>query len=231
MSETSSLNTDGNTKSISEIIAHLEQVREERPSVKMAEGKTDRTTETIKKILAASQEIFTQDGHAGLSLRKVAERAGIAVGNLTYHFPTKRSLLDAMLLEARADYAEAHIEQYSRPSKTPLEILQNVMEYYVRDARESNRFFMQMWGYAASDEAGKEKVLGLYRPLGRFIYYLVREANPTLDDQQIRHAVLQISSLEEGMKMFFGAGSSDDETLQAAEGLIREMTEKIVKAE
>ncbi|NOX95766.1 MAG: TetR/AcrR family transcriptional regulator [Alphaproteobacteria bacterium] len=218
----------GDSKSISSIVTHLDHMRENRPSRKMSNGKSDKTYETIKNIIAAGREVFIRHGHAGLSLRKVAEEAGIAVGNLTYHFPTKLALLDAILIEAQADYAEAHLQQFEADRDSPLEILQNVMAFYVRDAHKSHGFFMQMWGYAASDEHGKETTLGLYRPLGRFIYYLVREANPKLNDEQIRQAVMQISSLEEGYKLFLGVGADYGISLQNAEILIRDITKRIV---
>ncbi len=218
----------GNNKSIRSIAFHLDEMRENRPSRKMSDGKSDKTYETIIKIIGAGREVFIRHGHAGLSLRKVADEAGIAVGNLTYYFSTKRSLLDAILAEAQADYAEAHLEQFEADRDSPLEILQNVMAFYVRDAHNSHGFFMQMWGYAASDKNGRETTLALYRPLGRFIYYLVREANPKLNDEQIRQTVMQLASLEEGYKLFLGVGADYGICLQTAEKLIRDITKRIV---
>ena len=215
-------------KAINSIVSDLHRLCENRPTNSLAAGKAEKTGDTIKNIITAARVIFTRDGHAGLSLRKVADHAGIAVGNLTYHFPTKRSLLGAILIEARADYAEEHLTHFQKSARTPFEILLNVMEHYVLDARHSHRFFLQMWGYAASDEDGKAKVHAFYQQQGRIIYYLVREANPKLNDAQIRQAVLQISSLEEGFKMFLGTGAGDDVSLKTAEQQIREMTERIV---
>ncbi len=68
----------------------------------------------------------------------------------------------------------------------------------------------------------------LYRPIGRFVYYLVRSANPKLNDVQIRQSVLQIFSLEEGYKLFIGMGPEDDTALSTAEQDIRTLTERIV---
>lgn len=218
----------GKNKAIEAIVAHLDQLRANRPTRKLAEGRADKTGDTIKRIITAARDIFTRDGHAGLSLRKVADQAGIAVGNLTYHFPSKRALLDAMLKEALAEYVEAHLAQFEADRDTPMEILLNVVEFYVRNARVSHRFFYQMWGYAGSDEQAKATVLSLYQPIGRFVYYLVRAANPELDDGQIRRAVLQIFSLEEGYKLFIGMGPDDAAALQTAETDIRELTKRIV---
>ncbi|MEZ5891601.1 MAG: TetR/AcrR family transcriptional regulator [Parvularculaceae bacterium] len=204
-------------------------MRETRPTATLEANKSERTRNTVGRILRASREIFTRDGHAGLSLRKVADEAGIAVGNLTYHFPTKTELLDAMLKEALADYVEAHLEQFQPERDAPMEILLNVVEFYVRNARASHGFFYQLWGFAGSSAEAREMVRGLYQPIGRFVYYLVRAANPKLNDVQVRRAVLQIFALEEGYKLFIGMGPEDSSAIAAAETDIRELTRRIIE--
>ena len=217
-------------KALDTIRDHLCELQSKRPTVQIANTKTDRTKSTILKILQAAKLVFTRNGHAGLSLRKVAEEAGIAVGNLTYHFPTKNALIEAMLREALADYVEAHFEQFEADRDTPLEILLNVVAFYARDARHSHQFFYQLWGFAGSSEEGRLMVRELYRPIGRFIFYVVRAANPKLTDTQARQAVLQIFSLEEGYKLFIGMGPDTASAIQSAEADIRALTKKIVQA-
>lgn len=199
-----------------------------RPTISLVAGKADRSSETIQKIIGSAREIFTREGHGGLSLRKVAEDAGIAVGNLTYHFPTKRSLVHAVLHEAQADYIEQHLELFEAPPEDPFEILLNVVEHYVRNARHAHRFFFQIWGYAACDDEANDTVRNLYRPIGQLLYFLVRASNAELNDRNIRRAVLQISSLEEGYKLFMGMRPEDDSALSTAESDIRILVERIV---
>lgn len=217
-------------KALNAILTHLHELRGSRPTVQIGDGKTDRTRHTIRKILKAAHKVFTENGHAGLSLRKVAGEAGIAVGNLTYHFPTKNSLIDAMMREALADYVEEHLSQFESDRDTPLDILLNVVEFYVRNARESYQFFYQLWGFAGSGDDAREMVRELYRPIGRFIFYLVRAANPKLTDSQVRQAVLQIFSLEEGYKLFIGMGPENSSAIRSAENDIRTITKRIILA-
>lgn len=219
---------ENNHSRIGYIVAHLKDLRENVPSVAMAKGKSAKTADTLKNIISAAREIFVREGHAQLSLRKVADEAGIAVGNLTYHFPTKQALLDAMLRETLADYIDEHLKQFREDRDSPLDILLNVVGFYARNARASHRYFYQMWGYAGSDAQAMETVRSLYRPIGRFIYYLIREANPKLTDRQIRRATLQIFSLEEGYKLFIGMGPEDDVAISNIEEDIRLMTQRIV---
>ena len=55
---------------------------------------------TREMILQQARELFMERGYNNVSMRDVAEAAGIRVGNLTYHFPRKELLVEA-LFEAR----------------------------------------------------------------------------------------------------------------------------------
>ena len=52
---------------------------------------------TQQAIIEAASHILIEDGYNGFTLRKVAEAAGISIGNLNYHYPTKVALIDALL--------------------------------------------------------------------------------------------------------------------------------------
>lgn len=218
-------------KALDAIVSHLGALSQSRPTTMLRSAKNGRSHATVDRILLAAREVFIRDGHAGLSLRKVADEAGIAVGNLTYHFPTKPELLDAMLREALAEYVEAHLEHFRPERDTPMEILLNVVEFYVRNARQQHGFFYQLWGFAGSSSEGRAMVRSLYQPIGRFVTNLVRAANPSLDENGVRRAVLQIFALEEGYKLFIGMGPDDASAIIDAEQDIRDLTRRIVSGE
>ncbi|MEQ8935440.1 MAG: hypothetical protein RIE56_06585, partial [Amphiplicatus sp.] len=69
----------------------------------------------------------------------------------------------------------------------------------------------------------------IYRPIGRFIYYMVKATKPELSDRRVRQIVLQIFSLEEGIKLFMGMGPDDDTALKTAERDMRDLTRRIVE--
>ena len=66
---------------------------------------------TPERILEASRRLFNERGYAATPLAEIAARVGIARGNLTYHFPTKRDLVveieRRMRREVRARRADA----------------------------------------------------------------------------------------------------------------------------
>lgn len=45
------------------------------------------------RIAEVSRELFNSNGYQKVTMRQIAERCGISVGNLTYHYPHKEDLL------------------------------------------------------------------------------------------------------------------------------------------
>lgn len=63
----------------------------------------DRRPTTPERILAAGRRIFNQKGYAATTLTEIAKEVGISQGNLTYHFPTKRELVERLVREVQAE--------------------------------------------------------------------------------------------------------------------------------
>lgn len=55
--------------------------------------------ETARRILHAAYRLFVAYGYHGTSMRRIAAEAGIALGGVYNHFPGKRQLFTAVLLE------------------------------------------------------------------------------------------------------------------------------------
>lgn len=53
---------------------------------------------TKNKILDAAEIIYSRDGVEGLTLRLITEHAGVNLASINYHFGTKETLLQAMLI-------------------------------------------------------------------------------------------------------------------------------------
>ena len=76
---------------------------------------------TRKAILDAAEAILCEEGHAALSSRRAAERAGLKSQLVHYHFGTMDELLLAVLRRREDQYFEAHAKALT--SKTPLRAL------------------------------------------------------------------------------------------------------------
>lgn len=52
---------------------------------------------TRQRILEAARELFNQKSYKAVTMREIAAHAGIAVGNLTYHFRRKEDIARALM--------------------------------------------------------------------------------------------------------------------------------------
>ncbi|MFD5827616.1 TetR/AcrR family transcriptional regulator [Lentzea sp. NPDC060358] len=57
------------------------------------------------RVLAAAEEVFAESGDAG-STEEVARRAGVGIGTVFRHFPTKRALVEAAVVRHLTRLAE-----------------------------------------------------------------------------------------------------------------------------
>lgn len=56
---------------------------------------------TKEKIIHTAVHVFNKEGLEQTSIRKIAERMGIAHGNLRYHYPTKEAIVNQIFLNMK----------------------------------------------------------------------------------------------------------------------------------
>jgi AcrR family transcriptional regulator len=56
-----------------------------------------RAQETVDAILAATKKVLVRDGYEAASTNRVAEVAGVSIGSLYQYFPSKASLVSALI--------------------------------------------------------------------------------------------------------------------------------------
>ncbi|WP_327678603.1 TetR family transcriptional regulator [Kitasatospora sp. NBC_00458] len=64
--------------------------------------KQERAQQTHRALLRAAAAEFDEHGYAGTSLARVSQAAGVTMGALTFHFPSKAALADAVRADAAA---------------------------------------------------------------------------------------------------------------------------------
>src|SRR5713226_3817308 len=85
------------------------------------------TESTRDQIIHAAAESLLENGYSGTSVRAIASRAGVAIGNLQYWFPTKSELL----VEAWRHLTTRSVEELRRALNQltdPLEMLEMGVE-------------------------------------------------------------------------------------------------------
>jgi AcrR family transcriptional regulator len=81
-------------------------------------------------ILRAAKLIFGRDGLEGATLRAIAAEAGIAVGTVYLHYPSKEALYADMLAGSLADLLKALREAVAKAPEGEGQLLAAIMTFY-----------------------------------------------------------------------------------------------------
>ncbi len=112
-------------------------------------------------IVRAAAESLLENGYAGTSVRAIASRAGVAIGNLQYYFPTKSELL----VEAWRYLTARSVEELRRALNQltdPLEMLQVGAETIWNSLRQLGD--VQLAAFDLLVQAPKHERLQAYLP-------------------------------------------------------------------
>ncbi len=77
---------------------------------KQRRTQAERREATIRKVLDAAIEMIIESGYAGTSMQLVATRAGVSIGGLFRHFPTR----EALMVAVGRDVARQILDRYAR---------------------------------------------------------------------------------------------------------------------
>ena len=91
-----------------------------------------------EKILLAAEEIFAQDG-VMVPIDLVAERAGVGIGTLYRHFPTKESLYEAIVMTRLTGLLET-ADEFARAAD-PGDALYAFLREFARQAADKQDLF------------------------------------------------------------------------------------------
>jgi AcrR family transcriptional regulator len=153
-----------------------------------------------RRILTAALELFAERGYNGATVSGIAARAKVARGLVSYYFPTKDSLLEALLTEVM--YAVFGLAVPLETETTPDERLAGVIDRTL---------------LAAYQTVGVQRlVLGLMlQPSTRDIYARVEAANDT-----------EVTTFEDHLRAVFMERGAADPALE--EALLRSALEGVI---
>lgn len=157
-------------------------------------------------ILDAARDIFREQGYANLTMRKVATRAGISIGNLNYYYRTKEDLLRDFIDYVITPYLEAFDHAREEAGQSPEKQLQAVLEFWIEDlaTAETTAFFPECWALANHNPFVAELLDDMYTKARQSLNELIPLINPTLTQKESEHIALYMCASMEGLIIFAG---------------------------
>lgn len=165
-----------------------------------------RGSETVDQILKAALGVLIDEGAEAFTLRRIAARCDLKVGNVSYHFPRKEMLIQVMLDEMLESYDKLLDEMVRKPGLTAEERLKLVIILCLEDiqTKRTTHLFTELWALANQSEFVADRVRLFYSKVHEVIGEYVSQINPALSPDDVHSLSLFISASMEGSTPFLG---------------------------
>jgi AcrR family transcriptional regulator len=158
----------------------------------------------IKLILEAAEQLLIDNGYHNFSMRKVATKAGVSVGNLQYYFPSKDKLLESLLDKVIQNYLDT-FDRF-RGKYDPKEQLINIIKTVLTDMKTKHTtvFYPELWSMANYEKHVSKIMDEMYGKYRSLVTEVIREINPNLSECQAQRLSMFMTASLEGHTMFVG---------------------------
>lgn len=166
-----------------------------------------RGRERMETVLQEAERMMIEEGYAALTMRKLAERCGIALGNLQYYFPSKSALV-AALVDRICERHRQSIGTWPEQEVAPEISFETLLRYVLEDIRkpEGSVLYWELWALAAHDERTKDAMAELYGLELDLLAQAITRLNPALPDATVRRRAQIVFGMLEGSGLMIGAG-------------------------
>lgn len=172
------------------------------PSRRALVGASADATSARERILDSATAVLRRHGYSGFSTRRVADEAAIALGNLTYHFPSKTELVRALIERLTRRYLDRFQEVLSTPGRGAEALVRWLLQEAVQE--DAMWVFREFWAMALHDEVVRDAVDDLYDTLMDKVATTLEAAYPMADPGRVRDLVQFIALISEGSTVLYG---------------------------
>ena len=159
-------------------------------------------------ILVAARDLIVAEGFHNITMRKVAAGCNITVGNLSYYYPSKESLIHELVASILNGYEEVWLHIINDDNLTPSQKLADFTGLIIEDlyTYETTRFFPELWVMAAHDPVVCAAMDGVYSKVRAVFQLLIAQVNPSLKEEAVITLSIFMSASIEGHTVFIGNG-------------------------
>ena len=177
-----------------------------------------------EKIKEATLNLLAEKGYEAISMRKIAKEANVALGQLTYYYKTKDSLIVLVVKEVlEAFYNE--FEEKVNNSENKIEVIVDVIESVLKEETKIERLLITVISQAQVNKK-LQKILGdFWSKILNLITtcYMNEYEKLTMEHASLKSRLLVSSAIESIVEKILKVEFSTDN--QAT--LIREAAEKL----
>lgn len=165
-------------------------------------GPTPKGHQRRTALLDAAEGILSSSGGAELTMRAVADAAGVRLGHLQYYFPARSDLLTALLdrILSASLARVAALTEAGGADAGAVAVLDTVLGDH--DDLPLVRLFTEVWSMAAHDEEAAKAVRAFYAAYAGHVAEFIRGRSPSLTPAAAAARAEVFVMLMEGSALF-----------------------------
>jgi AcrR family transcriptional regulator len=189
-------------------------------------------TPTKTRILESGFEELFEKGFVGFTIQGVAERIGISLGNLTYHYATREILIGAML----AHWFDNWKQEFSRIISQKIDgenpDIGAFIDWVMDNAlAKDNLVFPELWAHANHDPRVAEMLETLY---AEAIDTVISALNISFADEKcerLREILYMVAAVSEGGTAVLGRTTDNDPRRTSLKKHVRSVMAPLIEAQ
>ena len=156
-----------------------------------------------EEILRKAQEVLVEEGYPNFTMRNIAARVGIRMGNLQYYYQTKNDLLREMFQFAIEAHSGRFLRLDSLSGMEPQKLFLNVIDYLLTDLKKPHvrGLFLQIWALSMHDNFAEHCLEEIYEQYRQLLSGIITRINPGLPAPECDARAAAIQALIEGSQM------------------------------
>jgi len=163
---------------------------------------TRKGAKRISEIVDAGANLLMTEGFSSLTKRRVANRLGISHGNVSYYFPTRDSLWNAVIdFELKKYYERQQGELHADPSDPQGRFDEFVVRWMDKyNDRVMRVFFSHIIAYAEISESMAKIRNEAYESFFNTTMTLARALKQDVEEEELERRVLEVMVVLEGLQ-------------------------------
>lgn len=190
-----------------------------------------RGRDTKRAIVSAAVEVLIRHGYARFTMQRVASAAGIAVGNLSYHFPSKHDLLQRVVADTLDDYSRRFERLTAQDIRSLPAALETLTRWSLDDSTNTRdaHLLRELWAAALHNPRLREALANFYEYSINDALDVVHSARGNIDEHRLRLIVYIICLVSEGSRVLFSAKDRSSTLFVDIQDMMSEAVRNLVR--
>jgi AcrR family transcriptional regulator len=173
----------------------------------------------VREILQVGRLLFATEGYSGFTMRAIAARAGMKLGNLQHYYKTREQLLQAVLEQVMLSYDGHYLRLPGAQNGNPQSRFTAIVRFLIEDLKNplTSGTFMELWALAERHKFAAAIMDEMYSHHRENIAALLRDLNPKLSSNKRARRAALIATQIEGLNLLLACGKPRHKELRGLE--------------